>query len=309
MKKKIIFNVIVIILLLCATEFSIYNIYKYKQMRKVQKTDFGFHKDCKYKLGYTTFTEINSSEEHLRPVADFGKNHKILLFGCSYAYGASLEKEQTLYYKLAQKTKSTIYNRAFMGLTNTYMLYQAQNPGKSFDINKIDKDIDIIIYLYIENHKDRLFRFYWSDYFSNIYNLRYKKIKTKNGEKIVENKPILPFIHIFFIAKAIHQLTEIAGKNKEKEMNFLIDVFRESHDELKKLYPNARFIILQYLTDELKSRKSELENAGWELYSTFDLTDGIDLNDEKYHFKNDPHPTEPAWDIISDKLIEKNIIN
>lgn len=308
MKKKIIFNVIIIILLLCILEFSIYGIYKYNQIKQVQSTEFKLPNNYKYKLDYTTFVEINGTEDHLRPVADFGKNHRILLFGCSYAFGASLEPQQTLYYKLAQKTKSTIYNRAFPGLTNTYMLYQVRNQGKSFDISKIDKDIDIIIYLYMEDHKDRLFRFYWSDYFSNIYNLRYKKIKTKNGEKIVEDKPIFPFIHVFFITKAIHTLSENLNKNTEKKLNFLIDIFRESHNELKKLYPNARFIILQYQTDELESKKSELQNAGWDLYSTFDLTDGINLNDDKYHFKNDPHPTEPAWDIVSDKLIEKNII-
>ena len=308
--KNILKYFIIFILIFITLEFFTYNILKYKQIALVQLTDFSLPSNYKYSWKYSYFQNIFNNSFFREPVF-FGEKHKILVFGCSYAYGADLEPEQTFSYKLAKQTSSTVYNRSYPGWTNSYMLYQIDNEKTNFNLKNIPQDIDNIIYIYMEDHINRLKYFYWAGFFENIYNLRYEKKRVGKDFKLKEYKPLIPFLHVFFITKIYHNFMEnkFPAKNNEKNIELFLNIFDESHKKLKKLYPNAKFIVLEYNTKELQVYKKQLKQFGWELYSTFDILDkNINLNDDKYHFKNDCHPSEAAWDIIVKNFIEKNIL-
>ncbi len=312
MKNRIIYIIILICFVLFSIEVIAFNAFKYKQIQHIQSTDFKLNGYYKYSLQYNFATDFFQNKDLREPV-NFGNNYKILLFGCSYAYGAQLEPEQTFYYKLAQKTGSVIYNRSIEGASNAYMLFQIDNNKTNLNLEAIDKDIDTIIYIYMEDQKNRLHRFYWVYFFCNIYNLQYKIVKDNNEKKLVEDKPLFPYIHIFYISKFIHNKIENilnSEKNTDKNIELLIDIFAESHKKLAEKYPKAKFILIEYNTDELDKFKEQIQESGWNLYSTFDiLGNDTDLNDDKYHFRNDPHPNEAAWNIVVDNFVSKNIIS
>ena len=132
MKKKflyIVINLLLILVILFGVELSIWN--KENQFLKdngiIQKNEsIGFHKGIK---NFHFDIDHFPTPENGYGVSPEGLNYKkkpIILFGCSYAYGYQLEREQTLTYKLAQNAKIPVYNRAFTGWGIQHMLYQSK---------------------------------------------------------------------------------------------------------------------------------------------------------------------------------------
>ena len=301
--KKTLYIISGLILFLIFCEFLSWFVFYQKYNKNCPKGNWVCVNSCSYKFKYEKdpFAGIK-----IRDIADFGSNHKILLFGCSYAYGAGLEPEQTFGYKLAKKLHAKLWNRSNPGWTISHMYYQTQGENKDFNIDDINENIDAIIYINMPNHINRLNMFYWGNIFENFYNLRYKL----EDNKLVRQYVHFPLIHIFFISKAIHETIERIKFSDEKEnYKLFISILNESHKNLIKKYPNAKFIIIEYNADDLNKYKKEIEQSGWNLYNTYDILGyEINLEDDKYHFPNDPHPTEAAWDIITDKFVEHNII-
>ena len=304
--KKIIFIVISFIIFFLLLEFSIYSIFVYKQKQMVASTNFDLPNEYNYSFKYNFIDSIINSEYTYRKKVSFGNNQKILIFGCSYAYGAQLEEEDTFGYKLAKKLNATVYNRSFPGLGLQHMYYQINN--NSFDNYVQDKNIDSIIYVYMDDHINRLYSAYWGSPFQNIFNIRY----CIKNEKLKKFETRFPFINILFITKGIRNIaykqyskTNFFNKNSNE---LTLKLLNESHKELKAKYPNAQFILLDYL-GALSTMQKEIDNTGWSYVSTTNiLPENINLRSNEYHFENDPHPTGKAWDIIVDSIVKKRVL-
>lgn len=272
----------------------------------VAGTDFNLPNNYNYSFEYNFIDSIINSDYTYRKKVSFGNKQKILIFGCSYAYGAQLEEKDTFGYMLAKKLNATVYNRSFPGLGLQHMYYQINNS--SFEKYVEDKNINSIIYVYMDDHINRLYSVYWGSPFQNIFNIRYF---IKN-EELKKSEIIFPFIEILFITKGIKN---IAYKQYSKTNSFnknskelTIKLLKESHKELKEKYQNANFILLDYL-GTLSTIQNEIDNTGWTYISTTNiLPENIDLHSDEYHFENDPHPTGKAWDIIVDSIVKKHVL-
>lgn len=305
--KKFFIYVFVISILFCATEFCLYLLFLYDQKNRVNSTDFAHSNYYAYSLSYKKISDIFVDKVFLRKPVLFGSNKKILIFGCAYAYGASLDDNQTLGYKLAENYKATVYNHSYPGWGIQHMYWQLDE--NRYDVLSYDKDIDTILYVYMDDHINRLYSFFWAPQIENFYNVRYR---LRNGN-LEQEKIILPFVNVFYLTKALRNFSYSLYKessNYEKNSDeLMLAMFRESKRILVEKYPSANFILIEYNSDALNKIKNEIADCGWKYYSTNDfLPQNVDLNDEAYHFKNDPHPTEKAWNVVVDAIYKNKLI-
>ena len=134
---------------------------------------FPFHK------GITNFT-FDEKIFRDNPIGAEYKNKKpIVIFGCSYAYGFLLDREQTFSYKLSKLTHRTIYNRAYPAWGSAHMLYQTRDENLYKEI----PEPEYVIFLSMHDHFRRLYvmTFMSGDILCENFYLRYKE---KNGELI-----------------------------------------------------------------------------------------------------------------------------
>ncbi len=227
----------------------------------------------------------------------------IVIFGCSYAYGYNLEKEQTLSYKLANLAKQPVYNRAWTGWSVQHMLYQTR-------LEKFYEQIqepEYVIYVYLNDHLRRLYLMSFAAWniLADEQNLRYKE-KDGNLIQIQNNNPILRQIKRLYLTNELHRIyvEKYILKDKQKCYDFALKHFVESKNEMQKHWENTKYIVLFYNdTSDNKVFKTNLEKNGFIIIDSSDLTNE-NLKDSKYMMPNE-HPTEAAWDLITPKLIEK----
>ncbi len=298
---KLIFKTILILLLLIVIlEIAIFEIEKKKYVDRARKlNEFYDANNAKYSFKTDDFN-INMN---MRPTANFGTKHTILVFGCSYAYGANLENEEILSYQLAKKTQSTVYNKAYLGWGAPQILYQLRLN----DFYKTITPPDYIIYVFIEDHLNRLDQYQWGgSFWNNTVNLRYKE---KNG-KLEEIKPVGKFFWHFFIVKEIQEFLVKYNNNHNKKQNIRLftKIMEESLTLTKQHYPNSKFVILEYSPDasddpKVKEMLKVLENKGFIVIKTDDILKD-DLRKESYRLA-DLHPSAKAWEDLSQALIKK----
>lgn len=305
--KKFLTFLLIFFILICITDFCLYSAFVYKQVKEVNSTNFDLPNNYVYSLSYKKLSDVFVDGSFLRPPVVFDSNKKILIFGCSYSYGASLEENQTFGYKLAQKYNGTVYNHSFPGWGLQHMYWQIDE--NKYNVLSYDKNIDTILYVFMEDHINRLYAFFSSSLFENIYNVRYS---LKNG-KLEQEKIVFPFINVFYLTKALRNYSYDSYKHSpnydKNSCELVLALLSESNKKLKEKYPSAKFVLIEYNSDILKKIKKGISHSGWEYYSTNDFLQlNIDLNDENYHFKNDPHPTENAWDVVVDSIYKNNMI-
>lgn len=235
----------------------------------------------------------------------------IILFGCSFAYGDSLNNNQTLSYKLSHLTKRPVYNRASGGWGVQHMLYQSRRR----DFYKEVKDPEYIIYVFIGEQVFRLEkRIFWQP--SNDLYLRYKE---KNADLIEVKSPWSAFWFLYIMKNYFENVEEKNYRdsvNIDKKFDFMKLHFIKSKIELQKHYPKAKFVILKYreiypgegMCTQLYmdiNRWQELEKEGFIVIDTKDFV-GNSLCSYNYTLsKQDTHPNEKAWDLIVPALAKR----
>lgn len=312
MKKKLIFlgiNIILFLFLILIIEGIIW----FKENEHLRKLGvfppsiqrLKFHPGIKnFKFDPKTFPRPENGWGRAAEGLEYNKA-PIVVFGCSYAYGYSLDKEQTFSYKLSKQAKVPVYNRAWTGWSIQHMLYQT----KLDEIYNQIPEPKYVIYVYINDHLRRLYLLTFSSWniLAEEQNLRYKE---KNGKLIeIQNKnPInrqlkrLYFInelHHFYVNKYI-----LRESNKQNCYDFAVKHFIESKEEMQKHWKNTEYVIFFYEdNNEHDYLKEKLRNTGFKIISKKDLTNE-NLNSEKYMLPNN-HPNEEAWNIITPLIIEK----
>lgn len=257
---------------------------------------------------------FESLRRKIEPADKENEKKPIIVFGCSFAYGALLEDTDTFEYKLSRLTNRTVYNRAFQGFGISPMLWMLRQDKFYEDLSGAEPEY--VIYVYYVDHLRRIFY----DKYGLDLNVWVSFDDVNNH--LVESTPKDLYLTKFQLYKKykkyiIHNKI-FANENKDINFDLLKLYFEESRKELQKRYPNIKFIIIKHpcsiatLADigeenvqkytYITPRWKELEDEGFIVYDLLDKLD-VDITSNEYTFP-DSHPNEKAWDVVTKKLVE-----
>ncbi len=236
-----------------------------------------------------------------KPVGENFSKKSILWFGCSFAYGYGLNEEQTGSYKLSMLSKRAVYNRGIPSGSINHMLYQLKDESL---YKAIKKEPEYLIYtwIYVQNPRFK----YFSKFGSNDQNLQYKLVNGKYTQVKINKcyKYYYPYI-----LRNIQRKLE--NDSKYPEYEYFEEIFLECMKEIKKHYPNIKFVILEYRSVgkfyeiEEYPKFNRLKEQGVIILDTKDLVKE-NMNLDIYKLAEfDEHPNEKAWNKIIPELVKK----
>lgn len=310
-------NLTLIIIILFIIEFIVYtkeySIVNSSFPENISETEYSFfypyhtNTEKRFLEHYNKIltNQLLGIESGFRPVLS-GKSQNakklIILFGCSYTYGASLNENQTFSYKLNQKTGKTIYNRAYSGWGIQHMLFQLNNKEFKSSWNVDDaKNVEHIIYTFIDDHIRRL---YEPCAFFDDALLLYKK---NNKTKLLKRNNFDNIYWNFYYTRKIHKksILKKVSQYDDNVMDFLLYHFIESNNTIKEIFKNAKFTIFVFDGDEkIKQLDNKLTQEGINIIYLSDISN-VNFKDKEYISDKAGHPSETAWDIIVPILIKK----
>ena len=243
------------------------------------------------------------------------KNNSILVFGCSYAYGHGLKKEESFPYYLSKITERPVLNFSMCGFEiifsyQNFLMYLQDNGYKN-----IVRNSDYIIYMYMFDHVNRYISikvFY--NYYDDIF-------MPKGLEKKLIQLPIFRFI---FSAYRLQKAFNDYPNSKESERimkKTIISYFKK----IEKFAPKSKKIIIIYdekISDiyypadiiyEYEVMTSSIwkeieEETDIKVLHSKDVT-GF-LFDKDYKIKEDIadwHPNAKAWQVFTPKFAKEYI--
>lgn len=312
MKKVILINIIASVFILLSAELYLYT--KDKEYPFIFTPSSINHPSMEqdYKTLKEKFYSKGNLQEiflYRRPTGLNYKNKPIIIFGCSFAWGARLSEEQTLHYKLSELTHRPVYNRAISGWGVQHMLYQLMQD----DLYSELPEPEYVVFVYISNHISRMYKYNFIYNYSRKYSYNYLKYNEK-GDNLLEEKRVQNILYSriwnHYILRFIAILNE---KNENKSFKLLEKHFIKAKEEINKHWKNTKFIILNYETEceynnypniLNKNNINKLLKDGFYVINTSDLTD-IKLNNEYWLDEYDSHPNEAAWDLITPLLVKE----
>ncbi len=228
------------------------------------------------------------------------KKPPILIYGCSFAYGARLNETEHLGYILSEQTKRPVYNFGIEARGLQHALFIMKNQ------KKIEPSPEYIIYVYIDDQIRRLYQTCMN--IDPYYLLEYEQ---KDG-KFVQKQDKLAPLRNTLLYKNIYSKFIYPQINQEKRFKLLKKYLEEMKNEISQKYPPApKFVFLIYL-------KSNKPNYPKNLEFTDDMINeikqmGIDVIDlsvifGKKLYEQDMlikrHPSAKAWQIITPEIIK-----
>ena len=238
---------------------------------------------------------LNKSSSSKKPV---------LIFGCSFGFGWLLDEKQAFAYKLSELSKRDVYNQSISSLGIQYFPYIIEK----FNINNEIKNPEYIIFVMIDNHVYRLYRYFYQD--TDPYkDIRYKLSVNGNLQLISDRNFFLQKSFIFRYIQNMFGKVKFDSKSFDENFDFMKKHFLYAKKLCQEKFPDTKLVILKYeenYESELfnSDRWSELEQEGFIILDTYSLT-GKHLYENEYRIKNDVHPNEKAWDLLTPKIIEK----
>ncbi len=305
------FNLIFIVLIIFAANFFIF----YKEV----KHDINYHINGFKKMAafYYKFLSRDISEKNTYEAIIQDKNHwyrpienktskelPIILFGCSYTYGTNLKDNETFSYQLARLTNRPVYNRAYGGWGVQHMLYQLTSSEELYNmVQKFSKPPEYVIYTFIRSHYYRL-KTPVSLFFAPSYLVFYKppkdgKLELKKGN-FINQKMIL---HHFFMNKFVYTTFSKYPFFQEYFDDLLLNYFIEAKKALNSRWPKTKFVIFFYEEPFSRYLVESLKENNFLIISKKDI--GINPEDKKYHFRNDPHPNALFWHSAIPPILQK----
>lgn len=260
---------------------------KYGQIKPVRENKF------------TNFRKTNIGDKN-KP--------SILFFGCSYIYGWFVDENETIPYLVTKYTGRTTVNRGVPGGCIMNMFDDLNSSEFLSQVKTLPKP-DYIIYLWINDHINRISRFYESPCIrenEKIYEI-YPEWTEKNGKLIKTFPPkwTFPFYSLFSV-KAYHLFLSqnFAEKKDEKMLRY----FKMAKNQCKKDFPDAKFVIIQYVDYSRKLMSEELkqglENEGITVLNAEDLA-GHELVNDKWRTSDKEHPNGKAFEDITKGLVKE----
>ncbi len=299
-KRKIVFiNVVIIIIIYLFLELLSILILSYNYKEELYSLIKNNHLKLVNIYFPKTLREQNPQkyEYYFRKPFIFDNNNQksVLIYGGSFAYGDGLSNEESLGGVLAKLTKRNIYNRAIGGSGPQMMLYDIQTKKCKNIVN----DAEYIIYIYIDDHINRILMFRCWPF---LHKVLVKYVFDKKTGELILKKP-----NFYQTYSYVYRLIEsympyyICSADREK---LFYEIVKQSYVELKKLYPNSKFIILNYSVWTLPKQK-QFEKLGIKVISVSDLTNKNLFSLEYYNSEYDTHPNKKVWKELTPILIKK----
>ncbi len=320
--KIIILNIILLVIILFISDYSIYLKFKQDYIKNLASESLKIYPPISYidnyKSNYSTqsyiFQKRNKNNFNYFRNNIYNKNYNnksIIFFGCSYTFGIQLSDEETLSNKLAKKLNINVYNFGICASGIQHMLSLLQN---NIFYNLIKEEPKYAIYTIIPDHFERLQKYIFpSPMMANGINLQYELKNSKLKKRYIP----LNLFSKSFLVKSIYYQIDTKRNDFEpniKEQNNLLAyyIFTESFQILKKKYPNIKFIILRYETENDYAEEYE-NNKIWENLQKqgIIIINSSDLIGRKFKYASEDtcedqyHPSEKAWDLLVPKLIEQ----
>lgn len=313
--KIFLINIIIIFIIIIGFEYFIYKTTKHEDPFIHSVSYFSYNKtDNMYERlkenGFYGRGDAQYALNFRRPVEYKSRNKTkpVLIFGCSFAWGARLDEPQTFHYKLSKLMKRNVYNRSMSCWGPQHMLYQVKRE----DFYKEIPEPEFIIYVYISNHIDRMYKYKYISSFCFDHEYFYLKYN-EHKNNLIEEKRLEHIPYSRIINKII--LPYIAEKQvSDKSFNLLEKYFIETRKEIEKHWKNVKFIILDYDNDNYifnnypeilnKQNADKLTKDGFTVIKVSELTD-IPLTEGYYLDEGDTHPNEAAWNVITPLFVKK----
>ncbi len=315
LKKFLIINICLICCVILISEITAFVSYRKKYMPSVEKfaklqnnpAKFLKQNSVRYRMpknfNYKYIEDTVLSNSYF---SEKSQKRPIITIGCSYTYGAFLNREQTFAYKIHEQTGRTTYNRGVCA-TGPQHVYR-QISDKNF--KKEIPDAEYVIYTFISHHIIRQVRDLTEEYGSNI-ELNYV---IKQNDLVYKARPFW-FMYWSFLVKNYLEYIKVK-KYKEEIANgnpLLLKTLEKSVEKMRELYPDSKFVFLMYQEPEKfrdtqfnadKNFIKKLENMGLIFINVYDLV-GHDFTESKYWSDDTFHPSENAWNEIVPKLVEE----
>ena len=317
--KYFLINILLFFLILLSIDYSIYLKSKLAYYKNFPNEITNIYSFPNYTKNYESPYSDNSIQylkqklplPFHKTISNYNKT--ILLFGCSYTNGTLLNYEQTVEYKLSKLMNSNVFNFSICACGIQHMLYIIQHNFFGYiEENSNIPSPDIALYIYIPSHLQRLQANIFPSNMCNGINLQYT---IKNNRLEVKNFSSF-FVYKSFLIKAIYEMTDkkiMQNELKYKYTSFMLanEMFLESRRLLKEKYPNIKFIILRYQTEddenfyELPFMWDVLRSEGFTIINSEDLTGRKFKYNSEDTVEDGYHPSEKSWDLLVPELVKK----
>ncbi len=293
----VLINIFVIALLLIIADYSFFAVEKAKYLRECE-TSAGFFKKNQivHYAEEIKHSFITTGEEDR--TFDKKSDKAIMLLGCSYTFGAELEPNQTFSYYLSEQTNRTVYNLGVNGGGIQQALYLTTQP----DFVQNHPNVDLIIYTFIEDHLNRNNEFLKCSIFSPYCNFRLVK---KGDKYVTPNEWYANPSKIYLFRFLLDGITAVKNSKffYKKNCETFVDMVNKTEQNLKKMYPDAKFVFLFYHCKKPQILTDNFDKDICILSTIDDLN--LNLDNVKYRHGDDWHPSELAWQTIVPRLVEK----
>lgn len=306
-----IFLIIIVNLLFFVAAFLILDYTAFK-MQKMNNYDLNKKRNFDFQT-YITHVPLRD------PIGTQYNKKPIIVSGCSYAYGAGVEENETLAANLSRLLKSPVYNIGTSGTSIQHAILTVENHY----IDNIIKDANYFIYIFIGDHFMRVI----GDEPFDAYTPR-PVFVPRNGKlhlkyyifPLWDESSLVYYLKMSFYRKMIIK----HNKSFEKYLFDLVKMhFMLLNEDIKAINPNIKLVVLLYKDDYtyvplLESpRWSEYKDLGIEvvdisqyLPEIFDDThnkieDSRCFTNEDYCVHFDGHPNARAWTKVADLLVNK----
>lgn len=307
--KIISVNIVLFVLFICLSDMLIYlktgktvlkNPGKYKYIFLIKnpplltpcRVDFFSDKE-----GYSGRAPVGAEYKNKKP---------IVIFGCSYAYGKTLNKKETFGYELSHYLKVPVYNRAIDGGGFQQMYMQTITESFFKEVPPADK----VIYVMINDHYRRMYgeAFDIDSFYLNPF------YKEKSGELELANynNYFLNFLRYSTSVRIIKYLWYEYylnnGFNQDKITDFALLHLKKSREKLEEKWnKKINFTVVLYDDTPIKFQElliKKLNKNGFNVIVASKLTDE-NLSDEKYLSSKTEHPTKEAWGLLTPLIAKK----
>lgn len=300
MRKKIL-KIVIPVVLLFLVFFVIDFVARIFLIQKLEEYQRSWWKYCFVMRSNDAHFEDTESE-YRNPDVTIGtsKMPPIVLLGCSFTYGWTLEPNETFSYQLSKYTNRTVYNEGICDGSPATVLYQLNKP--EFVKKLKDANPDLFIFTYMEDHNRRCFTG-TPDFMDNRVVSFYKVQKNGELKRVVYNK-----LQLFWESTNFGKLVSFCTaqhRAKSDDFSTVSAILTEINKKLKSDFPNAKFVILVfdqsytprfYSLDYLEEKMNEIgEKNGIQVLYTKKMTCGKDLLEGKLRSYDNAHPSKEAW--------------
>lgn len=164
------------------------------------------------------------------------KKKPVLLLGDSYTYGLGLNKTETFGYQLSEYTKRPVYNWSWCTEGIEYSLLELKNQKNIKKLSNNPPEYVIYTYSYRQPSrvikKHRQYRWYYLRKYGILKNQNYTKFDS--------------FYTILALKNRIYLNSLYNGDFEDNIFQFICSILREINNEIRKKFPNAKFILLIY---------------------------------------------------------------